>query len=132
MDHGIQKQKKNKNKMYMLCCKAIVKGNDEALMCEGEICREVCYCTEVTATHYKLLEKSPEPLRCHLCMHLKHAAIMEEMKSVITNQTAEVAKLRAALQSATRIYPRGQVQISHEAQNGRKLKEMVRHETTNE
>ena len=129
------KNKRTKNETCVLCCKDIVEGKDEALMCEGDICGDKwmhCYCAEVSATHYKLLEKSPEPFRCYLCMHLKHVAIVEEMKSAITNLTAEVAELRAELQSATRSCPGGQVQTSHDAsqaQSGRMWNEVVRRGT---
>ena len=62
-------------------------------------------------------------------MQLKRVAIVKEMKSAITNLTAEVAELCAALQSATRSCPDGQVQTLHDAsqaQSGRMWNEVVR------
>ena len=54
-------------------------------------------------------------------MHLKHVAIVEEMKSAITNVTAEVAELGAALQSTTRGCPGGQVQTLHDASQAQRM-----------
>ena len=128
----MSKNKRTKNEACVVCCKNIVEGKDEALMCEGEVCGNKWmhrYCAGVPTTHYKLLERSPDPFHCYLCMQLKHVAIVKEMKSAITNLTAEVAELRAALQSATRSCPDGQVQTLHDAsqaQSDRMWNEVVR------
>ena len=111
----VSKNKRTKNEACVLCCKDIVEGKDEALMCEGEVCGNKWmhrHCAGVSTAHYQLLEKSPDPFHCYLCMQLKHVAIVEEMKTAITNLTAEVAELCAALQLATRSYPGDQVQTS--------------------
>lgn len=71
-------------------------------MCEGEICANKWihrYCAGVPTTHYKLLEKSPEPFYCYFCAQSKQMATVEEMKNTITALTAEIVELRAALQS---------------------------------
>ena len=129
------KGKRTKNETCVLCCKPIVEGKEEALMCEGEICSNKWmhrYCAGVPTTHYKLLEESPEPFCCYLCVQLKHAALVEEMKSTIASLTAEVVELRATLESeATRSSPGGQVQTSSGASQtiGRSWTEVVRHGT---
>ena len=110
------KGKRTKNKTCVLCCKPIVEGKEEALMCKGEICSNKWmhrYCAGVLTTHYKLLEESPEPFCCYLCVQLKHAALVEEMKSTIASLTTEVVELRATLESeATHRSPSRQVQTS--------------------
>ena len=86
----------------MLCCKPIVEGKDEALMCEGETCGNKWihrYCAGVSTAHYKLLETSPSPYYCCLCTQLKQAAIIEEMRGTIASLTAEVVELRATIES---------------------------------
>ena len=122
-------RKRTKNETCVLCCKDILEGKDEALLCEGEVCCNKWmhrYCAGVSTTHYKLLDESPDPFRCYLCMHLKHIAVVEEMKSAINSLTAEVAELRTALQSAARSCPSGQVQAPTQAQSGRMWNEVVR------
>ena len=96
------KGKRTKNETCVLCCKPIVEGKDEALMYEGEICANKWihrYCAGVPTSHYKLLEKSPEPFHCYFCAQSKQMATVEEMKNTITALTAEIVELRAALQS---------------------------------
>ena len=86
--------------MCSLCCRAIVEGKDEALLCEGE---QSCnrwmhrYCTGVSVEHYKSLDQSPLPFNCSLCVQRKQAAQIDELKSTIAVLTAEVAELREAM-----------------------------------
>ena len=83
-----------------LCCRAIVEGKEEALLCEGE---QSCnrwmhrYCAGVSVEHYKSLDQSPLPFNCSLCVQRKQAAQIDELKSMIAVLTAEVAELRAAM-----------------------------------
>lgn len=96
------RSRKNKNETCVLCCKPIIEGKDEALMCEGETCGNKWmhrYCAGVSTAHYKLLETSPSPYYCCLCTQLKQAAIIEEMRGTIASLTAEVIELRATIES---------------------------------
>ena len=94
--------RKNKNEICVLCCKPIIEGKDEALMCKGKICGNKwmhCYCAGVPTTHYKVLEKSPAPFYCYLCIQQKQAAVIEEMRGTIASLTTEVVEFRATLES---------------------------------
>ena len=115
--------RKTKNEKCVLCCKEIVEGKEEALMCEGEVCCNKWMhrnCAGVPTAHYKLLEESPDPFRCLLCTQLKHAAVVEELRSAIVSLTTEVSELRGALQSATRYCPGSRAQASSEAPQARR------------
>ena len=132
------KGRRTKNETCVLCCKDIVEGKEEALMCKGEVCGNRwmnCYCAGVPATNYKLLAESPDPFRCYLCVQLKHAAIVEEMRSAIACLIAKVAELQETLQCETSSScPGGQVQTSSvssdalQTQNGRLWTEVVHNE----
>lgn len=92
------------NEECALCCNAIVEGEEEALLCEGDgSCNKWMhrYCAGVSASHYESLVKSPLPFNCSLCVQQKQAAMIDEMKSTIAALTAEVRELRTALQSTT-------------------------------
>ena len=92
------------NEECTLCCKAIVEGEEEALLCEGDgSCNKWMhrYCAGVSTSHYEFLVKSPLPFNCSLCVQKKQAAMIEEMKSTIAALTAEVSELRTALQATT-------------------------------
>ena len=83
-----------------LCCRAIVDGKDDALLCEGvQSCNRWMhrYCAGVSVEHYESLDQSPLPFNCSLCVQRKQAAITDELKSTIAALTAEVAELRSAV-----------------------------------
>ena len=83
-----------------LCCRAIVDGKDDALLCEGvQSCNRWMhrYCAGVSVEHYESLDQSPLPFNCSLCIQRKQAAIIDELKSTIAALTAEVAELRSAV-----------------------------------
>ena len=83
-----------------LCCRAIVDGKDDVLLCEGvQSCNRWMhrYCAGVSVEHYESLDQSPLPFNCSLCVQRKQAAIIDELKSTIAALTAEVAELRSAV-----------------------------------
>ena len=59
------------------------------------------YCAGVSVKHYGSLGDSPLPFNCSVCIQLKQAAVIDEMKSAIAALTAEVSELRAVLQATT-------------------------------
>ena len=81
------------NEECALCCRAIVEGEEETLLCEGDgSCNKWMhrYCAGVSTSHYE-----------SLCVQQKQAAMIDKMKSTIAALTAESGELRTALQSAT-------------------------------
>lgn len=92
------------NEDCTLCCQPIIEDEEEALLCEGDGCCNRWmhrYCAGVSIKHYGSLEKSPLPFSCSICVQLRQAAEIDEMKSTIAALTAEVNELRAALQATT-------------------------------
>lgn len=92
------------NEECALCCRAIVEGEEEALLCEGDgSCNKWMhrYRAGVSTSHYESLINSPLPYNCSLCVQQKQAAMIDKMKSTIAALTAESGELRTALQSAT-------------------------------
>ena len=92
------------NEDCALCCQPIIEGEEEALLCEGDGCCNRWmhrYCAGVSIKNYGSLGKSPLPFSCSICVQLKQAAEIDEMKSTIAALTAEVNELRAALQATT-------------------------------
>lgn len=55
------------------------------------------YCAGVSVEHYELLDQSPLPFNCSLCVQRKQAAIFDELKFTIAALTAEVAELRSTV-----------------------------------